>query len=541
MHSPFEHLGTGLEESPPKLPSPETPKVDQSHRLLAIAADGHYMRALIQAIDPYELALKPKDSKNAEKKLKKIIPKLENLLANTLGVSLEEKDNGKKTTGAARFAVLKEALESYFKAEPAPDQRLRPHQLAALLNDLGSAYFHYERDRSRYFFARAKLLIMREPAEIPEATKDIIDRNIIHTEDIMDAAAWDTIRDKLFQEQSGSHALNLAAIAAKQKKGPRQRLIPEVEKLEFPPQRYRLLRRLCLKDDYTFAGHSLGAAVLANQIVSLLNSHHQAGITQADRKILLEASIFHDVGKASQNQEGEDIIPDYILKAQRRANLNQAEMRLMQTHAALGEKDLKQSSDGSEQDERMIQIAIAHHRRRDGSGYPEHIELDINDQLLKEILGFADTLEAMTAIHRPYQNLKRAEIVEIITAKLKTKFDPRLIGLIKNPETREELFKLIASFQIFFEKIIKKAKKKIGKDQEERMLQTLNATLKRNGISLNPVLSDEIIALIRTHPIQNQAWPTQLNEVLTKHKIPQAKQKIISSKITKMRRLYHGI
>lgn len=129
---------------------------------------------------------------------------------------------------------------------------------------------------------------------------------------------------------------------------------------------------------------------------------------------MLQAAPMHDVGKLG--------IPDYILlKAGR---LTTDEFTLMKRHSAIGHDILKDSSS------RVIQmgavIALNHHEKFDGSGYPGGLAgADI--PLEARIVAVADVFDALTS-ERPY---KRAWPMEQAISFLRngrgSHFDPECI------------------------------------------------------------------------------------------------------------------
>lgn len=109
----------------------------------------------------------------------------------------------------------------------------------------------------------------------------------------------------------------------------------------------------------------------------------------AAQKLILEASPMHDVGKIG--------IPDYILL--KPGKLTFEEFEVMKGHARLGHELLKDSH--SEIIRAGAQIAIAHHEKYDGSGYPHGLKgKDI--PLFGRIVAVADVFDALTS-ERPYK------------------------------------------------------------------------------------------------------------------------------------------
>ncbi len=138
------------------------------------------------------------------------------------------------------------------------------------------------------------------------------------------------------------------------------------------------------------------------------------GLPHGDVVLIQRAAPLHDVGKIG--------IPDRILlKAGR---LTPEEFDVIKTHTTIGAKIL---SGGRFQLLRMAEeIALTHHERWDGTGYPQGLKGD-SIPLAGRIVAIADAFDALTH-ERPY---KRAWPVKEAAAELKrcagTQFDPELV------------------------------------------------------------------------------------------------------------------
>ncbi|WP_412480630.1 HD domain-containing phosphohydrolase [Azonexus sp. IMCC34839] len=113
------------------------------------------------------------------------------------------------------------------------------------------------------------------------------------------------------------------------------------------------------------------------------------GLDVATAKLVLEAAPMHDVGKIG--------IPDQILLKPGR--LTPEEFEIMKNHAQLGWELLKDS--GSEILRAGAEIALSHHEKYDGTGYPGGLKG--NDiPLFGRIVAVADVFDALTS-ERPYK------------------------------------------------------------------------------------------------------------------------------------------
>jgi putative two-component system response regulator len=117
---------------------------------------------------------------------------------------------------------------------------------------------------------------------------------------------------------------------------------------------------------------------------------------------IFQASPMHDVGKIG--------IPDHILL--KPGSFNQDEWNIMRTHCALGSSIL---ADGSSPYTKMgAEIALNHHERWDGSGYPNGL-LGEMIPLPARVMQICDVYDALRS-KRPYKvAFEHERAVEIIT------------------------------------------------------------------------------------------------------------------------------
>jgi len=134
----------------------------------------------------------------------------------------------------------------------------------------------------------------------------------------------------------------------------------------------------------------------------------------AETATLELAATMHDTGKIG--------ISDILLKAPRK--LTTAEMVIMKTHTTIGHTILKKSSTPLFQ--MAAVIALSHHERWDGSGYPH--ELKGNDiPEAARITAIADVFDALT-MKRAYKEVWPLDkAFETIQKKAGSHFEPRLV------------------------------------------------------------------------------------------------------------------
>ncbi len=162
-----------------------------------------------------------------------------------------------------------------------------------------------------------------------------------------------------------------------------------------------LLMRINEKDHYTYR-HS--AAVLKYSLC--LFDALEPGIQGVSRDDLGVAALFHDVGKC--------FIPVEIL--QKPGSLEPAEIRYILRHPIDSGRLLK-----AEFGFQVAEIAMNHHERLDGSGYPRGLTAE-DISLPARIVAVADAFDAMTT-DRGYNEVKTSEQAAEELASLDEKFD----------------------------------------------------------------------------------------------------------------------
>jgi Response regulator containing a CheY-like receiver domain and an HD-GYP domain len=143
----------------------------------------------------------------------------------------------------------------------------------------------------------------------------------------------------------------------------------------------------------------------------------QLGLPEDDVRLIEMAAPLHDMGKIA--------IPDAVLLKQ--GKLNDEELAIMRRHPRIGHELLSGSQN------RFIQvgalIALRHHERYDGSGYPDGL---VGEAIPLEarIVAVADVFDALIS-PRPY---KEAWTMEATLAYLYAQrgrlFDPRCVDAL---------------------------------------------------------------------------------------------------------------
>ncbi len=138
------------------------------------------------------------------------------------------------------------------------------------------------------------------------------------------------------------------------------------------------------------------------------------GLDVDELETLELAAPLHDIGKIG--------LPDYILlKAGR---LTAEETQIMRRHPVIGHDILKGSA--SKYVEMGALIALSHHEKFDGTGYPSGLQGE-DIPLVARIVTVADVFDALTT-RRPYKGAWDADVAfAYLRAQSGSYFDPRVV------------------------------------------------------------------------------------------------------------------
>lgn len=189
-----------------------------------------------------------------------------------------------------------------------------------------------------------------------------------------------------------------------------------------------IIRRLARAADYRDNETGMHIIRMSNYSAILGKA---AGMELKDYRSLMHAASMHDVGKIG--------IPDAVLL--KPGKLTESEFETMKTHSTLGSKLL--SGIQSKVLSMAAKIAITHHEKWDGSGYPNGLvgeEIPIEGR----IAGIVDVFDALIS-KRPYKKAWSVdEAVKLIKSEKGKHFDPRLVDLFL--ENLPEILKIKEEF-----------------------------------------------------------------------------------------------
>lgn len=137
-----------------------------------------------------------------------------------------------------------------------------------------------------------------------------------------------------------------------------------------------------------------------------------------DCELIKRAAPLHDIGKIA--------IPDVILMKPGR--LTAEEFDVMKGHTTIGSDLLEDSMSEAIQTARVI--ALTHHERWDGSGYPRGLRCE-EIPVTGRIVALADVLDALTHV-RPYKGaVPFQEAVKLLRSGSGSQFDPDVVAAME--------------------------------------------------------------------------------------------------------------
>lgn len=140
-----------------------------------------------------------------------------------------------------------------------------------------------------------------------------------------------------------------------------------------------------------------------SQLTRKLLLYMDLGLANNEIQLIAEAAKYHDIGKI--------YIPDHILY--KPGELTKEEYKIVQQHTVIGHDMIMNSNVNRELKKYAAEIALHHHERIDGSGYPDNLlGKEIKDWI--QVVALADVYTALRSkrVYKPaYSKEKAVQII----------------------------------------------------------------------------------------------------------------------------------
>lgn len=260
------------------------------------------------------------------------------------------------------------------------------------------------------------VILLRKGAHLKKNYIESLKEKGIKTIYIKDESLQDNNIQKIVKEKTRKEALNIVEETIRRLPFSQDKNIKQityvVEKIvdELLDGEDIFMNLLDIKavDDYTF-DHCVDVCVLSIILGKNLN------YSRDDLIELGKGAILHDIGKI--------LVPQRILKKPGR--LTYDEFEEMKNHTIYGYKILQTVPEMSES---SIDIALSHHERYDGKGYPNGLKgEDIPEY--SRIVSVADVYNALTSERVYRKKGKNQEAIEYLTTMKESKFDSHIVDV----------------------------------------------------------------------------------------------------------------
>ncbi len=176
---------------------------------------------------------------------------------------------------------------------------------------------------------------------------------------------------------------------------------------ELHETRLQLIRRLARAMEYREGGLTNRVMRVGHYVQLLARA---LGLKEKVVELLSQAAPLYDIGKLA--------IPDHVLR--KSDKLNPSEWVEIRKHRIIGEH-----KDPLLEQARIM--ALSHHERWDGAGYPKKLKGDAIP-LAGRIMAVADAFEAMTATQRHRSPISSIEAGRIVVQESGKQFDPKVVA-----------------------------------------------------------------------------------------------------------------
>jgi len=184
---------------------------------------------------------------------------------------------------------------------------------------------------------------------------------------------------------------------------------------ELQQARSQLIERLARALSYREGGLS-GRGARIGQYARLISE--AAGGRPESCEVIAQAAPLADIGKLG--------VPEVVLRSADQYNEN--DWQEMRRHCEIGAEII-----GEHRDPLLVTaraIALTHHERWDGKGYPKGLKGDAIPAVGR-IVAIADSFEAMTATQRRRQPMSVEDAARVIVSEAGKQFDPAMVEAFK--------------------------------------------------------------------------------------------------------------
>jgi putative two-component system response regulator len=186
----------------------------------------------------------------------------------------------------------------------------------------------------------------------------------------------------------------------------------------------RALARLAETRDNETGNHILRTQFYVHELARRAREHPRfAGVLDEHAvELMAKSAPLHDIGKVG--------IPDHVLL--KPGKLDAAEWAVMKTHARLGAEAIERAVEDTHEPVPFLRyahdIALHHHERWDGAGYPDGLAGD-DIPLAARLMAVADVFDALISqrVYKPALSFEAAR--DIMQAQRGSHFDPDLLDL----------------------------------------------------------------------------------------------------------------
>jgi putative two-component system response regulator len=181
---------------------------------------------------------------------------------------------------------------------------------------------------------------------------------------------------------------------------------------ELHETRLQLIRRLARAMEYREGGLTNRVMRVGHYVQLLAKT---LGLKEKVVELLSEAAPLYDIGKLA--------VPDHVLR--KSDKLNASDWAEIRKHPETGAGIIGEHKDPLLEQARIM--ALTHHERWDGTGYPKRLKGD-TIPLAGRIMAVADAFEAMTATQRHRTPIPSVEAGRILVAESGKQFDPKVVA-----------------------------------------------------------------------------------------------------------------